>query len=224
MIKALVSTNCEIMVSPRTEVYDPGFVYVEFLTSEYMDTFETLFISEEPIIYKQYVTKDGIYMYYRLKVPTKSYLDELGANIENRLYFNDTTNELMIENSLINTSKQLEDIVDEDYPETKYGIAEVIEYPIFSICRISNYLENLQRKFIFEGWNAITFQKENDCKKETEVRKTMRDFIFSTVFILRLLIKQQRYEEALRILEFVQGCNMIDREIYTMNNVSCGCK
>ena len=224
MIKALVSTNCEIMVSPRTDVYDKGFVYVEFLISDYMDTFKTLTVSEEPVIYKQDVVKDGIYMYYRLKIPIKSYIDELNASIENRLYFNDNTMELMIEDTVINTSKQLEDIVDEDYPETKYGIAEVIEYPIFSICKISNYLENLQRKFIFEGWNAITFQKENDCKKETEVKKTMRDFIFSTVFILRLLIRQQRYEEALRILEFVQNCNMIDKDIYTMNKTSCGCK
>ena len=224
MVKALVSTNCEIMVSPRTDVYSPGFVYAEFIVSEYMDTMNTLEISEDPVIYKQDVTKDGIYMYYRLKIPTKSYIDELGASITNRLYFDDEISELKIEDEIINTSKQLEDIVDEDYPETKYGIAEVIEYPIFSICKISNYLENLQRKFIFEGWNAITFQKENDCKKETEVKKTMRDFIFSTVFILRLLIKQQRYEEALRILEFVQGCNMIDRDIYTMNKTSCGCK
>lgn len=224
MVKALVSTNCEIMVSPRTDVYSPGFVYAEFIVSEYIDTMNTLEISEDPVIYKQDVAKDGIYMYYRLKIPTKSYIDELGASITNRLYFDDEISELKIEDEIISTSKQLEDIVDEDYPETKYGIAEVIEYPIFSICKISNYLENLQRKFIFEGWNAITFQKENDCKKETEVKKTMRDFIFSTVFILRLLIKQQRYEEALRILEFVQGCNMIDRDIYTMNKTSCGCK
>lgn len=151
MVKALVSTNCEIMVSPRTDVYSPGFVYAEFIVSEYMDTMNTLEISEDPVIYKQDVAKDGIYMYYRLKIPTKSYIDELGASITNRLYFDDEISELKIEDEIINTSKQLEDIVDEDYPETKYGIAEVIEYPIFSICKISNYLENLQRKFIFEG-------------------------------------------------------------------------
>lgn len=218
LIKALISTNCELLVSPRTNVYDEGFIYLEFIVADGEDTIDTLVMSDAPELYRYYLQKDGIYMYYRLKVPTKTKLGN--SDLTSRLYYDDTTDKLMIGNDEVSTSKQLEDIVDDDYPDTKYGITEFIEKPIFSICRISSCLENLQRKYIFEGCPS---NKGTKCDSKSNEDKTIRDFIFSSVFILRTLIRQQRYEEALRILESINGCNTICNETYTSDKSSCRC-
>lgn len=215
-VKIIISTKCELLVSPRENLKDPGFVYLEFLVSDYIDTLSTLVISDSPELFRYYFNQDGLYMYYRLKVPTKNKLENVTTT--NRLYFDKTTQKLMIGNDEVETSEQLENVVNDDSPYTSYGVTEMIEEPVFSICRISTCLANLQRKFIFEGHPNLI---GTDCKNDSD--KNIRDFLFSSVFILRILIKQQRYEEALRILESINYCNGICESTYTSNKNSCGC-
>ena len=215
-VKILITTNCELLVSPRNSLSDPGYVYIEFVVADKVDSYKTLLISDCPQLYRYYLEKDGIYMYYRLKITTLSLLGE--SDLEDRLYYDDNSDKLMIGLTEVTTSKQLENIVDDDYPETKFGIIEFVEKPVFSICRISSCLENLQRKYIFEG-NPSSIGTQ--CKDDSD--KVVRDFIFSSVFILRLLIRQQRYEEALRILESIDNCNIVCNNTYTSSKNSCGC-
>lgn len=218
IIKALISTNCELLVAPRENIYEPGFVFLEFVISDYNDTYASACISEIPELYKFRLQEDGLYMYYRLKIPTKTALTS--TDLSGRLYFDDNTGIVMIGDNEISCSKQLHDIISSDYPEAEYSFAEFIEYPIFSICRISSCLENLQRKFIFT-WSSNA--ESTECKKKADNTKADRDFLFSTVFILKTLIKHRKYEEALRILKTVDGCNSICKNTYTSKN-SCGCK
>ena len=216
--KIIISTKCELLVAPRTSLMEEGFRYLEFLVSDKVDTLSTLSISEDPILYRYYFEQDGLYMYYRIKVPTKSRLEN---NIGNRLYVDDTdaNEKLMIGEQEVTTSRQLEDVVDDDSPRTSYGISDtIVEEPIFSICRISSCLENMQRKYIFEG----TDLSGSNCKDDSD--KNLRDFLFSSIFILRLLIRQQRYEEALRILESISQCGILCTPTYTSGKNSCGCK
>lgn len=215
IIKILITTNCELLVSPRTDLNDPGYVYLEFMVSENVDSYETLELSECPQLYRYYFEEDGVYMYYRLKIVTKSLLEDV--ELENRLYYDDVSDKLMIGNKELISSEQLKDIVDDDYPETSYGIIEFVERPVFSICRISNCLENLQRKYIFDGCPS-----KKNCKEDSD--KLNRDFLFSSVFILRLLIQQQRYEEALRILESINDCGVVCSNMQSPSINTCGCK
>lgn len=213
-VRIIINTKCELLVSPKTELLDPGFVYLEFLVSDYVDLLSTLEISENPNLFRYFFEKDGLYMYYRLKVPTKTKLDSVSAPITGRLYYDDVSEKLMIGTEPVVKSEQLENVIDDDSPHTTYGIsAEIVEEPVFSICRISACLENLQRKYIFE------YSPKNNCKTNSD--KLNRDFLFSSIFILRLLIKQQRYEEALRILESIDQCDGICNSVHTYN--SCGC-
>lgn len=212
-VKIIINTKCELLVVPKTELKDLGFVYLEFLISDKVDALSTLSISSDPDVYRYFFEKDGLYMYYRLKVPTKKKLDEISQSYGTRLYYDADADKLMIGNTIITKSKQLEDVVDDDNINTSYGVLEIIEEPIFSICRISACLENLQRKYIF------SFSQKNNCKADSD--KLTRDFLFSSIFILRLLIRQQRYEEALRILESISQCNSICENMNTSN--SCGC-
>jgi hypothetical protein len=215
-VKIIISTKCELLVSPKTELADAGFVYLEFLVSDSIDTLSTLVISEDPSLFRYYFNEDGLYMYYRLKVPTKTKLE--GESLEGRLYFDNTTNKLMIGIKEVTKSSELEDVIDDDAPHTTYGISsDIVEEPVFSICRISACLENLQRKYIFEGHPDLTGSR---CKEDSD--KNIRDFLFSSIFILRLLIRQQRYEEALRILESINNCGTICDSTYTSRS-SCGC-
>ena len=213
-VKIIINTKCELLVFPKTELLDPGFVYLEFLVSDYVDSLSTLEISENPNLFRYFFENDGLYMYYRLKVPTKTKLDSVSAPIKGRLYYDDVLKKLMIGTEPVVKSEQLENVVDDDSPHTAYGISEeIVEEPIFSICRISACLENLQRKYIF------SFSQKNNCKADSD--KLIRDFLFSSIFILRLLIRQQRYEEALRILESISQCNSVCEHMNTSN--SCGC-
>ena len=213
-IKLVISTKCELLVSPMENLYDPGFVYLEFLVSDHIDTLSTLTISEAPEYFRQPLNQDGLYMYYRLKVPTKKILE---GDLDTRLYYDEDVQELMIGNEEVVTSEQLENIVDDDFPHTTYKLAgEIIEEPIFSICRISECLANSQRQYIFEE-----LQIGQNCKNNSN--KLNRDFLFSTVFILKFLIRQQRYEEAVKILESVNQCSEICDKTYTATKRRCGC-
>lgn len=211
--KILINNRCELLVASKTDLFDKGFVYLEFLISDNIDAISTLVISKNPEIFKYFLDKDGLYIYYRLKVPVKSKLqDDIE---ESRLYFDDSTDKLMIGAKEVTDSLQLENIINDS---VKYGISDkIVEEPIFSICKISACLENLQRKYIFERNPDLTGSR---CKEDSD--KLTRDFLFSSVFILRLLIGQQRYEEALRILESITQCSELCN--ITTYKTSCGCK
>ena len=58
-VRIIINTKCELLVSPKTELLDPGFVYLEFLVSDYVDLLSTLEISENPNLFRYFFEKDG---------------------------------------------------------------------------------------------------------------------------------------------------------------------
>lgn len=209
----LINTKCELMVSPRESLAEEGYTYVEFLVGDSVDSISTLVISEEPELFKYYLSEDGLYVYYRLKIintNNESSLEELG---ENRIHFNEDTKKLMIGSKELEDSAQLETIINSDSPNL-LGVIDMLEEPVFSICKVSTCLENLQRKYIFSGSHV-----GGSCKNDTD--KNLRDFLFSTVFILKLLIRQQRYEEALKILKSINTCGLCNSYMSPRNSCNC---
>lgn len=213
MVKKLITTKCELLVSSEDQIQvTPGLVYLEFLIGENINCMENLLISECPDLFRYSLDDDGLYMYYRLAIYTKEYLKE---NYIEKFYYDVTNNKLMLGETEITTSAQLEAIVDDI--KTEYSIIDIVEEPVFSICRLSHCLFDYQRKFVLEGCCGGTLK----CKNNS-VDEFARNFLFSTVFVLRQLIKQQRYEEALRILKSIEGCNGLCKDTKAVTK-KCNC-
>lgn len=69
LVKKLISTKCELLISPIREL-DPenGMVYLEFVTGPDIDVYDVAVVSEAPVVYKLHLNDDGLYTYYRLKI------------------------------------------------------------------------------------------------------------------------------------------------------------
>lgn len=69
LVKKLISTKCELLVSPIVELEpENGMVYLEFVNGPDIDVYDVAVVSEVPVIYKLYLNDDGLYTYYRLKI------------------------------------------------------------------------------------------------------------------------------------------------------------
>lgn len=203
MIKKLITTKCELMVCPiEPLIAEAGFVYLEYVTGDNVDCIKTVQISDTANSFKYKMDDDGLYIYYRLKIPTKNHLN---GDYKDKLYYDEENQTLMHGEYIIETCEQLECIsrnIMVNFVKTGLGIYDVVVEPIFSICRLNHCLSELQRKFVLEGCSNGAFKCRNNSTDEFA-----RNFLFSTVFILRQLIRQSRYEEALRILRTVENCN-----------------
>lgn len=211
--RIIINNKCELMISPIESLYEEGYTYLEFLDGDNVDLMSTLIISQDPELFKYYLSSDGLYMYYRLKIATT----DLDIDKENRLYFDTSSEKLMIGDKEID-EEDLRHIINDDSPKTAFGIIDIFEKPIFSICKISLCLENLQRKYIFEQ-NPLCMGSK--CGNDSD--KSIRDFLFSSIFLLRILIKQQRYEEALKILNILDNCELCNSTYKYKNKNLCGC-
>lgn len=215
-VKKLITTKCELLVSPISPIeYDSNFVYLEFVVGEGVDCYDNAEISSIPELYRFSLDDDGLFMYYRFKIYKKSFLKE---HISGKFYYDDEseTPRLMLGEIEITTSKALEEIANNCY-ETDYSIMEVVEDPVFSICRLNHCLSEFQRKFIFNGCGESKRcgQSKND--------EFAREFLFSTVFILRQLIRQCRFEEALNILNSVNNCHGLCPNTKSSKTKKCNC-
>jgi hypothetical protein len=217
-IKTVVTTSGHIMANPIVNIEpEEGMVFLEFLIPEdniKLDIIDTVSITNHSETYSYKIPQDGLYMYFREQIPVDIENVENYVGIYYGLYKENSESTgvetLMYKNEDGSvrraTGKDLKALV-----ETYEGI------PVFPICYISSCLYNLQRKFIFEG------QKFNGVICNDEHAKLMRDFLFSTVYILRGLIRQQRFEEASRILDSVNGCVPLCETSQISNNY-CRCK
>lgn len=217
-VKALITTQGELLVSPRWDLeVTPGYVYLEFVDNADIDTLNSIQISTDaPVIYKQDLHNDGLYIYHRMQVLTRSYIEDEAVPYDNLFYYDDLEKPgLYCDGEEVTTNQQLLKIV-KDNEGSLAGIIDYISYPIFSLSRIQKCLSEYQRKFIFEH-NGKDIKYCNDNKTD----KFNRDFLFSTVFVLRQLIKEQRYEEATRILQTVNNCSSICKDVYSKKGCCC---
>lgn len=217
-VKALITTKGELLVTPRWDLsIEDGYVYLEFIENANTDSIETIQISNEPpILYKLQLSADGLYIYNRMQVLTKNMIAESEAPFEGKIYYNELDGMLYYGHTAITTSEELVKLINRESISALSGIIDYVSYPVFSITRINKCLSDYQRRFIFESCNTdIKYCNDN------KTAKFNRDFLFSTVFVLRQLIKEQRYEEATRILQTVNNCNSICKDVYSKNTCCC---
>ena len=215
-VKKLINTKCELLVSPISSVETSSdYVYLEFVVGEGVDCYDNIEISNLPELYKFSLDDDGLFMYYRFKIYKKSFL---GENVFGKFYYDDESEiaRLMLGDIEISTSNALEEVAN-NCRRTEYSILEIIEEPVFAICRLTHCLTEHQRKFVLEGCSGGMLK----CKNKT-TDSFVREFLFSTVFVLRQLIKQQRYGEALQILRSVEGCHELCKNTKSVTR-KCNC-
>lgn len=218
-IKKVITTGCELWVETTLNEVPEGVMYFEFLEGDGLDTWTTRKVSEMPSLYKQKLHDDGLFMYYCLEVEVKSSLEAKNVDkFAERAYCEQDANGNWI---LWNGLQKVDDteklnILLENY--TKDDISMIRE-DVFSICRLHQCLENKLRSYIFGVLK--TCGEYPECNKNTQ-EDYLRNFLFSTVFILRQLICQKRFAEALRILESINNCEGICKDTRSSSN-DCGC-
>lgn len=214
LVNKLITTKCELLVSPKDSITeDDSVVYLEFVVGDKVDCYDNALISSVPDSYRYKMDDDGLFMYYRLKIYTKT---TLGTSCAGKLYYDDINDKLMLGDEEINSSDKLEEIVDDI--KSEYAILDIIEEPVFSICRLNHCLTEYQRRFVLEGCKNGFAQKCNNDPYESFAR----EFLFSTAFVLRQLIRQQRFEEALAVLKSVEGCNGLCADTKSASK-TCNC-
>jgi hypothetical protein len=169
--------------------------------------------------YKQKLDKDGLFMYYCLRVRTKESIlsEKPSADLSTPVYCDYINEKWILYNGydIVDTNEKL-NVVLENKTEDNVGFTLK---PIFSICHLHKCLEDNLRSHIFDTLKNC--DQNMICNKDS-YDNFIRNFLFSTVFILRQLICQERYAEATRILDSINNCNGICKGIQSNFN-KCGC-
>jgi hypothetical protein len=182
------------------------------------------------------IMKDGIHFYYKIVVPkletlfiqnseglyTKVFLENQTFYYNNKFYIGKvdyntdpvTKRELLEKiNEILETSKS--EIITNytELYELSGSQSFVCKKIVFTTCKLTQCLVNLQRKII----DYQIYNKCADYKKITEER----DFLISTIYVLDYLKDIGNFQEAQRIIENVMECGSICDFEDDIN--SCGC-
>lgn len=216
-----INANCQLVATPIDalletiakpyEVDVEDTVFVEFLIGPDNIANDTIKVSFEPDYYIYDLKSDGLYVYHKLKIFDKVHVDE---NYQGLCY--DSKN-----NKLLFKGTELKDIVEIiPYLEhADYGILEYVKAPMFSICKLNNCLKELLKKSILEYNKKIG----NISCDDFDENKKLRDFLFISIHVLENLIIQERYGEAMDILNSIRSCTPICDNISIIKS-GCNCK
>lgn len=220
-INKVITTGCELWVNSTVHENVSGVMYFEFLEGPGLSTIMTKKVSQFSNLntYKQKLNDDGLFMYYCLQIKTKSTLlaEDPSMDLSIRVYCDFVDGNWVLYNGfdIVDTNEKL-NFVFENKTEDDAGL---VTKPIFSICRLHNCLETKLRSYIFD--TLKTCGQYPECNKDS-YDDYIRNFLFSTVFILRQLICQERYAEATRILDSINNCNGICEDTRSNSN-KCNC-
>ena len=220
-INKVITTGCELWVNSTVHENVPGVMYFEFLEGPGLSTIMTKKVSQFSDLntYKQKLNDDGLFMYYCLQIKTKSTLlaEDPSMDLSIRVYCDFVDGNWVLYNGfdIVDTNDDL-NLIFENKTEDDAGL---VTKPIFSICRLHNCLETKLRSYIFD--TLKTCGQYPECNKDS-YDDYIRNFLFSTVFILRQLICQERYAEATRILDSINNCNGICEDTRSNSN-KCNC-
>jgi hypothetical protein len=216
-----INANCQLVATPIDalletiakpyEVDVEDTVFVEFLIGPDNIANDTIKVSFEPDYYIYDLKSDGLYVYHKLKIFDNVHVDE---NYQGLCY--DSKN-----NKLLFKGTELKDIVEIiPYLEhADYGILEYVKAPMFSICKLNNCLKELLKKSILECNKKIG----NISCDDFDENKKLRDFLFISIHVLENLIIQERYGEAMDILNSIRSCTPICDNISIIKS-GCNCK
>jgi len=91
---------------------------------------------------------------------------------------------------------------------------------VFSICKLRNCLLQKEKERICDFLKNNCSNSDVYCNKNN-TSKNLSDFLLISVFLLENLICRGNYQEALRILDGITGCNNICGSEKTTKD--CGC-
>lgn len=212
-VKLAITTEGELLASPidMEELLPDNQVWAEFIVNSGIDSEDTLVITTEPTIYEYTFPEDGLFTYYKLRIYKDTMLSDLEK--KDRVYYNTVDECLMYNYERILDYKQMQKIL------SKTGtVLDYIEKPVFSIYFLSICTSDLQREFIYGRFRKGTIEA---CDSYSD-KKKIRDFLTITIFVLRELIRQQRFAECLDILRTIKSCVPIC-ENYHVHQGGCGC-
>lgn len=206
-VNVKINANCQLVAMPVDDLLEDSTVFVEFLINPTINNNDTIKISKTSEYYSYDLPKDGLYVYHKLRILDKAYTD---SDYIGLCYDSD-------EDTLFFNGSELKNIFDilPYLDMAEYGIIEYVKTPMFSICKLQHCLKELQKKSILQCNKGL-------CDEFSADKKT-RDFLFISIYVLEHLINQERFGEAIDILESLSSCVPICDNV-SINKSRCNCK
>lgn len=148
------------------------------------------------------LTADGMYVYQKLILPTHSH----GGNSE--YYYED--GQIYLDGNVVT----FEDIWEDKSESLNVFWFDDVFFSIFNIVKCFILTENNRLNSIFENGCRI------QCTSNPYAANA--DFLASAIFVLRYLIRQNKYIEAQELLNRLQTCNGLCKDV-KQSLKECGC-
>ena len=236
----LSKCNCELLAIDNTEYSTmlDKLIFIEFLCYFAYDDDETslLPIKKSKKIssynstnnykcYKYITDYDGRYIYSKYGVYNpETLLDSGEYKLKNKIfcYNNEVYLGLSNVSSLDNINSSTAKLISNWYTLKDY-IGTNIDYyystELFTFCKLNKCVINYQKQTLFkkvESCNKI-------CKEDN--KKSLRDFLFISVYVLDYLVCTGNYAEAQRILENLSACGeLCNDSVFISSTTNCNCK
>lgn len=236
----LSKCSCELIAIDNTEYSTmlDKLIFIEFLCYFAYDDDETSLFpikkSKKVSSYNstnnykcyKYVTDyDGRYIYSKFGIYNpEALLDNGEYKLKDKIFYYEDNVYLGLSNvsSLKDINTSTAKLISNWYTLKDY-IGTNIDYyyttELFTFCKLNKCVINYQKQTLFkkvESCNKI-------CKEDNE--KSLRDFLFISVYILDYLVCTGNYAEAQRILESLSACGeLCNDSVFISSTTNCNCK
>lgn len=236
----LSKCSCELIAIDNTEYSTmlDKLIFIEFLCYFAYDDDETSLFpikkSKKVSSYNstnnykcyKYVTDyDGRYIYSKFGIYNpEALLDNGEYKLKDKIFYYEDNVYLGLSNvsSLKDINTSTAKLISNWYTLKDY-IGTNIDYyyttELFTFCKLNKCVINYQKQTLFkkvESCNKI-------CKEDN--KKSLRDFLFISVYILDYLVCTGNYAEAQRILESLSACGeLCNDSVFISSTTNCNCK
>lgn len=235
----LSKCSCELLAIDNTEYSTmlDKLIFIEFLCYFAYNDDETSLLpikhskkisfstsSNNFKCYKYVTEYDGRYLYFKYGVYNPNSLLENGEyKIKDKIfYYNENvylglTDVSSLTNINSNTTKLISNWYTlKDYINTNIDYYYTTE--LFTFCKLNQCVIKYQKQTLFNKIDSCN----QICKQDNQ--KSIRDFLFISVYVLDYLVCTGNYAEAQRILESLSSCGTLcdDSTFLNINN-NCNC-
>ena len=186
-------------------------------------------IYEENFPTKQYnLEGDGTFYLKRLFIVSRDFYESLSpSSLTNKtVVFYDE--DLLKFYKIVNNNEEEIQLADLAFEFTSSYLGAFTSHKLFSICFLKRCYYLLQRQILNNGLGLNPPNKRTkkcltgDCESSEELI-SKRDFIHNTIHVLDYLIGCGYYNDAQRLLESLNTCGFICRDVGISTNNDCGC-
>ena len=186
-------------------------------------------VYEENFPTKQYSLEgDGTFYLKRMFVVSRTFYESLSPSLltgKTVVFYDDSDLKFYKVVSGVEEEIQLVDLAAE-FTSSYFGA--FTSHKLFSICFLKRCYYLLQRRVLNNSLGINPPNKRNrkcftgDCESDEELI-SKRDFIHNTIHVLDYLIDCGYYDDAQRLLESLNTCGFICRDVGISTNNDCGC-